>query len=165
MLACMMHDSASGEIVLGRDGAPRVEWPSAPEESIYARAAALLRPGVEALGGAFVTSPRMDKRLGRNLLSGHPLGGCAAGNTVEDGVVDHAGHVFAADGGLHDGLFVCDGSVFPRGIGVNPSLTISMFAERAADLLRAELGLPAFQASDEADDRALGIRAVPNPAL
>ena len=44
----------------------------------------------------------------------------------------------------HEGLYVIDGSVIPRAIGVNPFLTISMFAEWAADELRAELGLPLY---------------------
>ena len=32
-------------------------------------------------------------------------------------VVDHAGKVFRADGRVHDGLYVIDGSVLPRAIG------------------------------------------------
>jgi cholesterol oxidase len=36
---------------------------------------------------------------------------------------------------------------------VNPFLTISMFAERSAELLRRELGLPGYDPATEADDR------------
>ncbi len=60
----------------------------------------------------------------------HPLGGCAVGRTPEDGVVDHRGQVFG-----HPGLFVADGSLYPRAPGVPPSLTIAALAERQAALM------------------------------
>jgi cholesterol oxidase len=69
-------------------------------------------------------------------------------------VVDDRGRVFDPAGGLHRGLYVVDGSVFPGSIGVNVLLTISAFAERAADGLRADLGLPPFDREQEWDDAA-----------
>lgn len=91
--------------------------------------------------------------LGNNLITAHPLGGCATADSLDGGVVDHSGRVFDADGGSHAGLYVSDGSVIPRALCVNPFLTISMFAERAAQNLRAELGLPAYDPAQERDDR------------
>jgi cholesterol oxidase len=66
----------------------------------------------------------------RALVTVHPLGGCRMGSTAADGVVDHRGEVFG-----HPNLFVADGSVMPRPIGWNPSLTIAALAERAAGLM------------------------------
>ena len=40
----------------------------------------------------------------------------------------------------------------PRALGVNPFLTISMFTERVAEQLRAELELPALVTGGEGDD-------------
>lgn len=59
----------------------------------------------------------------------HFLGGCPIGETSSDGVVDpyHRLHGY-------DGLHVMDGSVVAANLGVNPSLTITAMAERAASL-------------------------------
>lgn len=114
-------------------------------ERIYGQVNETLRGAVEAIGGRYLPNPRWSSRhLGNNLVTAHPLGGCASADHIDDGVVDHAGRVFAPGGGVYDGLHVCDGSVIPRALAVNPLLTISMFAERAADTLRRELGLPAY---------------------
>jgi cholesterol oxidase len=64
------------------------------------------------------------------LATVHPLGGCAVGRTPEDGVVDHRGQVFD-----HRGLYVADGSLYPRSPGIPPSLTIAALAERQAALM------------------------------
>lgn len=58
----------------------------------------------------------------------HILGGCCMGTDSTKGVIDHKHEVFG-----HKGLYVCDGSVVPVNLGVNPSLTISALAERFAE--------------------------------
>jgi cholesterol oxidase len=58
------------------------------------------------------------------------------GSDVVHGVVDHRGRVYdptASGVGVHQGLYVMDAAVIPTAVGVNPLLTISALAERAAD--------------------------------
>lgn len=55
----------------------------------------------------------------------HILGGCNMGSTPEHAVIDSRHEVFG-----YPGLFVCDGSVIPANLGVNPSLTITALSER-----------------------------------
>jgi cholesterol oxidase len=68
--------------------------------------------------------------LFQTLITPHPLGGCKMGTSAEDGVVDHRGEVFG-----YPGLYVADGAIIPRPIGLNPSRTIAALAERVADLI------------------------------
>jgi cholesterol oxidase len=56
----------------------------------------------------------------------HILGGCGIGANPEAGVIDANHQVFG-----YPGLYVCDGSVIPANLGVNPSLTITALTERA----------------------------------
>jgi cholesterol oxidase len=63
----------------------------------------------------------------------HILGGAAIGASADTGVVDGRHRVFG-----YDNLLVCDGSVVPANVGVNPSLTITAMAERAMSLLAQE---------------------------
>jgi cholesterol oxidase len=71
--------------------------------------------------------------LARALITPHPLGGCNMGTDRTTGVVDHRGEVFG-----HPGLYVADGAIVPRAVGVNPSRTIAALAERIAEIMIAE---------------------------
>lgn len=86
---------------------------------------------------------------GGGVVTVHPLGGCAIGATVENGVVDSSFRVFRRPAAtvatsvdsreVYAGLYVCDGAVFPRAIGVNPFLTIAALAERCSEDVVADL--------------------------
>jgi cholesterol oxidase len=86
-----------------------------------------------------------DQPEGR-MLTVHPLGGCPMGDDARNGVVNEFGQVFRLERAisgterenLYEGLFVMDGAVIPRALGVNPLLTIAGLAWRATDnLLKA----------------------------
>jgi cholesterol oxidase len=65
--------------------------------------------------------------IGRDLITPHPLGGCNMGNDQNTGVVDFKGQVFN-----YPGLYVADGAIVPKAIGLNPSRTIAALAEHVA---------------------------------
>jgi len=73
---------------------------------------------------------------GRDLWTGedtaHLMGGCRMGFSPDDSVVDGDGRSWEIPN-----LWICDGSLFPTGGGVNPSLTIQALACRIADRIQA----------------------------
>ncbi|HVF77984.1 MAG TPA: GMC family oxidoreductase [Solirubrobacteraceae bacterium] len=68
----------------------------------------------------------------------HVLGGVVIARSPEEGVVDARHRVFG-----YENLLVCDGSVVPANVGVNPSLTITALAERAMSFVPAADSAPA----------------------
>jgi len=72
----------------------------------------------------------------RTPATAHILGGCCIGKDAASGVIDEQHEVFGCPG-----LYVCDGSVVPGNLAVNPSLTISALAERFASFFPRAEGL------------------------
>jgi cholesterol oxidase len=60
-------------------------------------------------------------------MTAHFLGGAPIGDSPETGVIDPYHRVYG-----HPGLFVVDGAAVSANLGVNPALTITAQAERAA---------------------------------
>ena len=97
-------------------------------------------------------------------MTAHFLGGCAIGETAEQGVVDAYHRVYG-----YDGLHVVDGSAISANLGVNPSLTITAQAERALALwpnkgeqdLRPELGSAYREILPTPPRRPVGSAAAP----
>lgn len=139
------HDSASGRFVLDEDDRLRLSWPNAHDEPVYAHLDAKLSALVTSLGGSYVKNPLAGSVMGHQPATAHPLGGCGMGHDASCGVVNHKGQVFAeADGTgttVHANLYVVDGAVIPRSLGVNPLLTITALAERAMLHMAADHGL------------------------
>ncbi|MCB1192841.1 MAG: GMC family oxidoreductase [Leptospiraceae bacterium] len=65
----------------------------------------------------------------------HILGGCIIGETKETGVIDLQNRVHG-----YKNLLVCDGSMIPANLGVNPSLTITALSERAMSFIPPQNG-------------------------
>ena len=74
----------------------------------------------------------------------HLLGGAVIARSPAEGVVDERHRVFG-----YENLLICDGSVIPANVGVNPSLTITALAERAMSFVA-----PADAADEPARDEA-----------
>jgi len=101
-----------------------------------------MKQATAALGGTYLKNPLSNQFMGQDLITVHPLGGCIMADSADRGVVNHMGQVFsgAPDNSLYDSLYVSDGSVIPRALGVNPLLTISAVAERCCALMAKERG-------------------------
>lgn len=131
------HDGAGGEMRLENDRLV-VAWPEVGNDPCFARGKHAATRMIEALGGVVLSNPLSDRIFGGRKITVHPLGGCAMGTDAAAGVVDDGCRVFDPSRGLndvHDGLYVCDGSIVRTSLGVNPLLTITALAERAIALL------------------------------
>ena len=152
------HDEAAGRISLD-NGSAQIHWPGVGAEPVYARVDAALTKAAEAVGARYIKSPLAATNMGTKPATAHPLGGCGMGQDAGEGVVNHKCQVFDGKGreSTHSGLYVCDGSVIPRSIGVNPLLTITALAERAMVHLARDhnLGFDANPRVRREADRAL----------
>lgn len=129
------HDSAAGRFSMHGDRLV-LSWPGARDEPVYARLDAAIGALVKQAGGKYVKNPLAGTLMGHQPVTAHPLGGCGMGVDRTSGVVNHKGQVFDTTPGrgaaaVHDGLYVTDGSIIPRSLGVNPLLTITALSERA----------------------------------
>jgi cholesterol oxidase len=140
----MGQDNARGVILFETpffepDGRIRISWDQAGQQQIFTRMNEELRRHARALSGSFISNPTWSVFNLRHLITAHPLGGCPMGDDYLQGAVDPYGRVYSGDGGVHQGLYVSDGSVVPSALGVNPFLTISALTERFVDRKIREL--------------------------
>ena len=140
----MTHDDGEGHMVLDAHDHLQIKWPGVGRQRIFQQADQRLRQATAALGGTYVPNPLWSEVMTHPLTTVHPLGGCVMAEDSTRGVVNHKGQVFAAQAGadVYDNLYVCDGSVVPRSLGVNPLLTISALAERCLFLVAKDRGWP-----------------------
>ncbi|MHB8574652.1 MAG: GMC family oxidoreductase N-terminal domain-containing protein [Dehalococcoidia bacterium] len=126
----MGRDASDGRIMLkkrlGRRPALDIAWEHAGTQPLIDRMEVEFRKIATELGGTYVANPVWS--LLNRMVTVHPLGGCAVADDAERGVLTPYGEVWG-----YPNLYVADGAAVPRGIGPNPSLTISALAERTAE--------------------------------
>ena len=138
------HDDAAGCITLEGDKVA-ISWPDIAKQPVYQRVDETIEKTVKRIGGSYVKNPLSETVMGRIPATAHPLGGCSMGECRETGVINHKCQLFdgtqnAEPGAVHDGLYVCDGSIMATSLGVNPLLTITALAERAMIILALDNG-------------------------
>ena len=137
----MGHDDGNGKLHLEKDRL-RITWPGAGDQPVFHHINARLQEATKPLGGTFVMNLMWSRLMDRGLISPHPLGGCSMAEDASRGVVNHKGQVFSSGKGkdVYEGLYVNDGAIIPRSVGVNPLLTISALAERACAIMAIDRG-------------------------
>ncbi|MDH5671070.1 MAG: phosphatidylglycerol lysyltransferase domain-containing protein [Myxococcales bacterium] len=138
-LLLMSHDHARGRVEQRGRGV-ELRWPTCDGEAGQEAMDAELRRAAAALGARYTRPPA--SAAGQGPVTVHPLGGCAMARDGGSGVTNHKGQLFLDSRGsaVHQGLYVCDGSLLPRSLGVNPLWTITALAERNVRLLAADRG-------------------------
>jgi cholesterol oxidase len=111
----------------GRMGAMRLQTeqdPNKPNPTFIPIANEAAEWIAERIGG--IPQSSVTEALANIPTTAHIMGGAVIGRSAQEGVVDERHRVFG-----YENLLVCDGSVVPANVGVNPSLTITALAERA----------------------------------
>jgi len=148
MAGILTRDDPVGKVMISYNGNPKVVY-NLSEQTIedMARGMAILARMWFSIGAkSVITSHRDVPEIGTkadipklkdairenpdNLMLGsaHPQGGNKMGNSEADCVVDSDCKVFG-----FNNLYVCDASVFPTALGVNPQLTVMALAALTAD--------------------------------
>jgi choline dehydrogenase-like flavoprotein len=149
----MVQDHGRGRVYAGPGGSPIVRYDLAPRDRLLIQRGVALLSEVYLEAGAKRVFPfvhRFDELRSRSdiqrfaaaktqagdfaIAAFHPLGTCRAGTDPRRSCV-------SPDQEAHDtaSLYVCDGSVMPSSLGVNPQLTIMAMALRAAEGIDARL--------------------------
>ena len=139
----MGHDSAEGRLIK-KSGRWQIKWEGLKESAYRKMVFAEFERIAAAHGGRY----KRLKGFGDNLVTVHPLGGCAMSDDPLYGTTNHLGEVYDGRGGgfmgnnsangpgspaVHQGLYVADGSVMSTALGVNPYMTIGALSDRIVE--------------------------------
>ena len=148
MAGIMPRDESVGRVLLSYTGNPKVIYNLSDKtvEDMARGMGILARMWFNIEAKAVITSHKDVPELGRKedipklrdairnnpdglmLGSAHPQGGNRMGNNDKDCVVDSNCKIFG-----FDNIYVCDASVFPTALGVNPQLTVMALATITAN--------------------------------
>ncbi|KAG2683001.1 hypothetical protein I3760_10G011700 [Carya illinoinensis] len=122
VLNAMGYDDNDGKITFHKD-MNRICF-SPPNDPLLPRKLNAFQKLTKKLGGILFMSRYRSTSV-------HHLGGCNASSDHVCGVCNPSGQVFDPEGPatVHAGLYVCDASLIPCSVGINPSLTIATAAE------------------------------------
>ncbi|MFC1888214.1 GMC family oxidoreductase N-terminal domain-containing protein [Thermodesulfobacteriota bacterium] len=151
----MIEDSSRGRVIRGSGGFPLITYYLNGSDlkqiirgvSILSRiylAAGAQKVWPQIFGWKPITGKRdLEENLARkvrardiDISAFHPLGSCHMGGDREKYVCDPHGELYDVKN-----LFICDGSVVPPALGVNPMITISALATRTADYIAERLSM------------------------
>ena len=114
-----------------KDGELFLDWDSAASKATIDAVVALHQQMAFQTGGVPLTP--LTWAFSVDLITPHPLGGCNMASSADLGVVDHKGETFG-----YRNLYVADGAIVPKALGLNPSRTIGALSERIASIIIAE---------------------------
>jgi choline dehydrogenase-like flavoprotein len=123
VLLSMGRDRSPGRYEMKDDGEMSIALRLDPRCQTYGKQELLMRDLAAQWEAELRVNPMW--AAARRPITVHQQGGCPMADDAKEGVVDGWGRVHG-----HRGLFVMDGSVLPRAVGVNPSSTIAALAER-----------------------------------
>ena len=143
MAGIMTRDDPAGTVLMSYSGNPKLDYTlSSQTVNDMARGMAIVASMWFSVGATSVITSHIDITEIRNKAdipkikdavrnnpnglmvgSAHPQGGNRMGDSIEECVVDSDCKVF----GFRN-LYVCDASVFPTALGVNPQLTVMALA-------------------------------------
>lgn len=148
MAACivLLHDDGRGRVSVGSHGLPSIEyWVSEKDQAKFKKGLKTVARIYFAAGAKQVIVPHTsgvvlnsEADLGMidmmviepnrfAVFSAHQMGTAAMGKDPATSVTDSWGRMHQ-----YRNLFVCDGSLMPTSIGVNPQITIASLADRTA---------------------------------
>ncbi len=108
------------------------DWTIKKSQAYYKRVRSAGKAIAKALSAEFLDNPAYAWNF-HQVLTAHPLGGCAMAQNETEGVINPCGEVFG-----YPGFYIADGSVMPGPVGPNPSLTIAALSERFAEHVIAD---------------------------
>ncbi|KAK9921333.1 hypothetical protein M0R45_029846 [Rubus argutus] len=122
---CMGHDEGDGKIMLKR-GTNKICF-TPPHDPLLPQKIKAFQKLTKKLGGILFMAKYRSASV-------HLLGGCNASSDPSHGVCNPNGQVFEpkSPATVHPGLYVCDASLIPCSVGINPSLTVATAAEHVS---------------------------------